>query len=152
MVISVKHCCIKILAVLLALALLVSVVPIAIAEDVQTTIRIVHTNDMHGYCKETGRGQIGFSALKEIIRQENADLVLDIGDTFHGQAFATVECGQSIADMLDEIGYDAMTLGNHDWTYPAAHLKELDQNGNFAILAANVVKENGEAYFDTRIW
>ena len=99
------------------------------AEDAQTTIRIVHTNDLHGYYKTTDRS-IGFEALKAFIDQQDADLVLDAGDTFHGQAFATVEQGLGMAELMDAAGYDAVTPGNHDWSYGAERLKELDGEKN----------------------
>ncbi len=117
------------------------------AEEKKATIHIVHTNDMHGYYKSSG-DSIGFSALKQIIDDEGADLVLDAGDTFHGQSFATVEQGKSIAELMDEVGYDAMTPGNHDWSYGAQRVKELDEESNFAVLASNVVTENGSEYFE----
>lgn len=118
------------------------------AEEKTTEIHIVHTNDIHGYYKATSYGQIGFEALKTIAENENADLILDAGDTFHGQSFATLEEGQSIAELMDDIGYDAMTPGNHDWSYGADRLKELDAENSFYVLAANVVDANGDSYFD----
>lgn len=140
----------KICCVILATATIVSTTVLTTyADDVKdTTIHIVHTNDMHGYYTATNRGQIGFAALKKIIEQEDADLVLDIGDTFHGQSFATVEQGKSIAELMDEVGYDAMTPGNHDWSYGAERVKELDDESNFKVLAANVVTDEGKSYFD----
>lgn len=117
------------------------------AEEKKATIHIVHTNDIHGYYKSSG-SSIGFSALKQIIDDESADLVLDAGDTFHGQSFATVEQGKSIAELMDEVGYDAMTPGNHDWSYGAQRVKELDEESDFAVLASNVVTENGSEYFE----
>lgn len=140
-----KVCCIGLSAVTLTLGLSVS----ANAQtDKETEIHIVHTNDMHGYYKATSRGQIGFSALKKIIDNESADLVLDVGDTFHGQSFATVEEGKSIAELMDYVGYDVMTPGNHDWSYGASRVKQLDEESNFTVLAANVVDENNNSYFD----
>lgn len=136
----------KLLSLTLAGMLLVTAAPFAAAAtegESDTTIRIVHTNDIHGYYKSTDRGQIGFDGLKTVIDEQDADLVLDIGDTFHGQAFATVEEGMSIARLMDECGYDAMTPGNHDWTYTAERLKELEDQSSFKILAANVVNDDG---------
>lgn len=142
----------KLLSLTLAGMLLATAAPFAAAAtegESDTTIRIVHTNDIHGYYKSTDRGQIGFDGLKTVIDEQDADLVLDIGDTFHGQAFATVEEGMSIARLMDECGYDAMTPGNHDWTYTAERLKELEDQSSFKILAANVVNDDGSLYFDS---
>lgn len=117
------------------------------ANSSEATIRIVHTNDIHGYYTKTDRGQIGFSALKAAIDQQEADLILDVGDTFHGQAFATIEKGESIAELMDAVGYDAMTPGNHDWSYGKDQLKQLDEQHDFAILAGNVVNQDGNTPF-----
>lgn len=117
------------------------------ASSSEATIRIVHTNDIHGYYTKTDRGQIGFSALKAAIDQQGADLILDAGDTFHGQAFATIEKGESIAELMDAVGYDAMTPGNHDWSYGKDQLKQLDEQHDFAILAGNVVSQDGNTPF-----
>ncbi len=122
------------------------------AEEKSTEIHIVHTNDIHGYYKSTSGGQIGFDAVKTIADKENADLILDAGDTFHGQSFATVEEGKSIAELMDAVGYDAMTPGNHDWSYSADRLKELDRESSFPILASNVADANGNRYFDNNFY
>ncbi len=120
------------------------------ANSSEATIRIVHTNDIHGYYTKTDRGQIGFSALKAAIDQQQADLILDAGDSFHGQAFATIEKGESIAELMDAVGYDAMTPGNHDWSYGKDQLKQLDEQHDFAILAGNVVNQQEQTpFFDT---
>ena len=121
----------------------------AFAQEKTATIQIVHTNDIHGYYTETENGTLGFSVLKEIIDNEGADLVLDVGDSFHGQAFATIEQGRSIAQLMKAAGYDAVTPGNHDWSYGAEQLKELEEIGGFKILASNVVKSDGTEFFDS---
>ncbi len=126
--------------------------PASAAESISSecTIRIVHTNDVHGYYNESeDQGIIGFAKLKSLIDEKDADLILDVGDTFHGQAFATVEKGMSIAELMKETGYDAMTPGNHDWSYGAAQLSSLEDTAGFPILASNVITDSGEGFFET---
>lgn len=98
--------------------------------DNTVSIDIVHTNDMHGYAQYKADSRVGMEMLQSIIREENPDLILDAGDTFHGQVFATIEEGESIAELMDSIGYDAMTPGNHDWNYGKERLKETEKNGS----------------------
>ena len=136
----------------LALALAVCMaVPtqMAFAQTPSTTIQILHTNDIHGTAQTDEDGAIGFAKLKTLAKESGADLVLDVGDTFHGQTFATLTEGASIATLMGQVGYDAMTPGNHDWSYGAQQLKTLEETGGFPILAANVVDEGGEAFFET---
>lgn len=68
----------------------------AFAEDElsesKTEIQIVHTNDIHGYYTQTSRGAIGFAYLKALAQSEQTDLIVDVGDTYRGQAFAKGSC------------------------------------------------------------
>lgn len=143
----------KPISLVISVSLLATMCPMQIFAEEQTqeqdtTIQIVHTNDIHGYYTETKNGTLGFAVLKSIVDQEGADLVLDMGDTFHGQAFATINEGSSIAQLMKEVGYDAVTPGNHDWSYGAERLKELEKIGGFPILAANVTTLNGDDFFE----
>ncbi len=114
-----------------------------------TSIKVMHINDTHGtYKADAKSGAIGYSALSALASQEKPDIRLDAGDTFHGQAFATVTEGMSIAELLDALNFDATTPGNHDWNYGWQQLKNLDENMRTATLAANVVDESGKAVFD----
>lgn len=143
----------KPISLVISVSLLATMCPMQIFAEEQTqeqdtTIQIVHTNDIHGYYTETKNGTLGFAVLKSIVDLEGADLVLDMGDTFHGQAFATIDEGSSIAQLMKEVGYDAVTPGNHDWSYGAERLKELEKIGGFPILAANVTTLNGDDFFE----
>lgn len=64
------------------------------------TVTVMHTNDIHGYYSYKDGTCIGFSALKALVDEEDPDLLLDAGDTFHGQSFATVTQGTSIAELM----------------------------------------------------
>ena len=79
-----------------------------------TRLTIIHTNDTHARAVE-GEG-IGFAKISAVVREtrkENPNvLVLDAGDTLHGQAIATLSRGESIIRLMNEIGYAAMAPGN----------------------------------------
>lgn len=123
--------------------------------DLSAAIRltIVHTNDTHSRVKE-GDG-IGFAKISTIIKDiksENPNtLVLDAGDTLHGQTFATLTRGESIIRIMNEIGYDAMTPGNHDFNYGYERLLELNELADFPILTANITKEDGGSLLDAYV-
>ena len=136
------------LAVAFAAAALCGLPQIALAADAQPvgSIDILHVNDIHGRYEVDGVN--AFAAVKGLADAEGVALTLDAGDTFHGASFATVSQGDSIAQLLDAAGFDATTPGNHDWSYGADRLLELDASGSFSVLAANVVDaETGEPYF-----
>lgn len=120
-------------------------------------VTVMHTNDIHGnykysYNASKGTGTVGFDGLAVLYSaQSNApDLLLDAGDTFHGQSFATMSEGKSIAELMDTFyanGYDATTPGNHDWSYGADKLRTMTGYSTtttpFAMLCANATSTNG---------
>lgn len=143
-------------AVLLSVLLAVSpCMPVAAAEEAATKfcIKIVHTNDIHARVEENAKsGIIGLPKLKTLIDQytkgADMDLVVDSGDLFHGQSIATLVQGKSVAELVKACGYDAVTVGNHDWNYGKNRLKELASMAGVKMLTGNVVDESGKPFFD----
>ena len=125
------------------------------AKDAKTTkheIVILHTNDVHARVKADEREKaIGYGKIKtykdELVKEGKTVLMLDAGDTFHGTTFATISRGDSIIKLLNEVGYDYMVPGNHDFNYGYQRLVELTGKGNFKTLASNVVTEQGKRDF-----
>lgn len=112
-----------------------------------TTITILHTNDIHGRVLEGDFDGMGYGKITTLVkeaREANPNtLLLDAGDTFHGLPIATSVEGESIATIMNAIGYDAMAAGNHDFNYGQERLVELNEMTEFPIMAANVKKANG---------
>ena len=121
------------------------------------SVAVMHTNDIHGsykysYNASKGAGAVGFDGLAVLYSAQSSapDLLLDAGDTFHGQSFATMSEGKSIAELMDTFyadGYDATTPGNHDWSYGADKLRTMtgySPTGTpFAMLCANAKSTSG---------
>lgn len=134
---------------------------LALASDlpqaIYGTVTVMHTNDIHGsykysYNASKGTGTIGFDGLAVLYSAQNnaPDFLLDAGDTFHGQSFATMSEGKSIAELMDTFyanGYDATTPGNHDWSYGADKLRTMTGYSTtgtpFAMLCANAKSTSG---------
>ena len=122
-------------------------------QTINGTVTVMHTNDIHGSYKYSyNTGTVGFDGLAVLYSaQGNApDFLLDAGDTFHGQSFATMSEGKSIAELMDTFyadGYDATTPGNHDWSYGADKLRTMTgystTSSPFAMLCANATSSNG---------
>ena len=120
-------------------------------------VTVMHTNDIHGsykysYNASKGTGTVGFDGLAVLYSAQNnaPDFLLDAGDTFHGQSFATMSEGKSIAELMDTFyadGYDATTPGNHDWSYGADKLRTMTgystTSSPFAMLCANAKSTSG---------
>lgn len=134
---------------------------LALASDlpqaIYGTVTVMHTNDIHGsykysYNASKGTGTIGFDGLAVLYSAQNnaPDFLLDAGDTFHGQSFATMSEGKSIAELMNTFyanGYDATTPGNHDWSYGADKLRTMTGYSTtgtpFAMLCANAKSTSG---------
>lgn len=122
------------------------------AADNAVTITIVHTNDTHSRVKPDDRGNIGFAKMaakiKEIKAENPNTLVVDAGDTLHGQTIATISKGESIVKLMNMMGYDLMTPGNHDFNYGQERLLELKELMEFPLISANLIKEDGSTLLD----
>ncbi len=137
-------------AIILSLALLLGLLPAAVSAATETTTKItlLHTNDTHGRAEESDNDGMGFAKISTLFKQflaENPNtLLLDAGDTFHGTTFATLQRGESIVNVMNEVGYDAMAAGNHDFNYGYGRLLELEKMAEFPVLSANVKKQDGD--------
>lgn len=121
-------------------------------QDTTFDVRIVHTNDIHARVEEDDYNQvIGMDRLSGIaqtfVEGSDGSLILDSGDLFHGQSIATLVKGESVAKLVKACGYDAMTTGNHDWSYGKERLKELGRIADIKILSGNVVNADGTPFF-----
>ncbi|MDO4711836.1 MAG: 5'-nucleotidase C-terminal domain-containing protein [Peptostreptococcaceae bacterium] len=112
-------------------------------------LTIIHTNDVHAAVVDNGKSQIGFAKLGtyvEELRKKDEILVLDAGDMIQGLPIANLEKGKSIIPMANEIGYDAMAVGNHEFDFGTNVLFEIEKGFNFPMLANNVMK-GGKSVF-----
>ena len=126
--------------------------PDDISADSDFIIRIVHTNDIHARIEENESGGIiGAARLKTVkdsfIKDCDMSFTFDSGDIYHGLSIATVSQGESVTEVINAIGYDAITVGNHDWNYGQNRLPELVEKSGTVMLAGNVVKEDGKKFF-----
>ncbi len=119
----------------------------------EVNIKIVHTNDIHSRVEDDGSKVIGFPKLATYankVREEGNALILDAGDMIQGLPFGNLEKGHSIIDLANAVGYDAMTLGNHEFDFGTENLLEVIQKLNFPTIAANFSKD-GKTVLDTYI-
>ena len=143
----------KLLALALSLALLLSLaVPVCAAETTDSTTKdltghivILHTNDVHGGIA----GYAKLAAAKESYTASGAyTLLVDAGDYIQGDPTVSASQGKTAIELMNSTGYDAATVGNHEFDYGYANLKTISAQANFPILAANV-QYNGATAFDS---
>ena len=151
----------KFLSVLLAMAMVLSLTVTGFAiEDTATTRApevmteeatmagktvILHTNDVHGAIE----GYAYITALKADYEAKGAEVILvDAGDYSQGEVYVSDTKGLDAVEMMNVTGYDVVTLGNHEFDYGYAQLKENMTKADFKILCANVYGEDGTPIFD----
>ena len=117
--------------------------PLLMGNDKTTEIVIAHTNDVHGRVNDDSwSGTYGMATIKNLIdalkdQHDNVFLV-DAGDIFHGTTYATLEEGASVVEVMNQVGYDLMVPGNHDFDYGQDRLLELEEMANFPMITSNV--------------
>lgn len=120
---------------------------------------VLHTNDIHGQVlprratwldeepPPLAGGLPRLAAAVQRVRQEESSdvLVLDGGDWYQGTPEGMIDVGLSFVQGLSSIGYDAMSLGNHEFDHGLANvLRLLDEGGTTAVCANLYDPETGE--------
>lgn len=117
----------------------------AFAGDV-AKLTILHTNDTHsrvepfpGDSKFPGMGGVAKRAalVKKIRTEEKNVLLLDAGDIFQGTPYFNYYGGMLELELMSKVGYDAATIGNHDFDAGVDGLNKQLQHANFPFLSAN---------------
>lgn len=102
------------------------------------TLVIFHTSDTHGFFYPQNKIG-GFAALKNVINHEKKPfLLLDSGDFANGTAEAKFSRGAKAVQLMNAVGYSAVTIGNHEFDFKDAGITALIQESKFPILAANL--------------
>lgn len=119
-----------------------AVVTNASTSDNNDTVTVLHTNDVHGRMVEDERnGVIGDALLSGIVndtRSKGTTIVLDSGDSFQGLPISNSSKGEDMAAVMNAVGYDAMTVGNHEFDFGLDQLRRLSKQINFPIITSNV--------------
>jgi 5'-nucleotidase / UDP-sugar diphosphatase len=140
-------------------------------ETGSSTITILHTNDIHGrhrpfrvipgsatsqsgdpgqelhtFEREGEAG--GFATLATAVDRIRAErggdkvLLMDGGDTFSDDLLGNLTEGEANIRLMNQLGYQFMALGNHDFDYGIERTRQLDAIANFPMRAANVIDES----------
>ncbi len=116
-----------------------------LASDYQLTI--LHTNDQHSriepfdssYTRNPNQGGFARRAalIQKIRGEQNNVLLLDSGDTFQGTPYFNFFGGEIEFKLMSMMGYDASTMGNHDFDNGLAGFKKVKPNAKFPFLCSN---------------
>lgn len=110
-------------------------------------LTILHTNDTHSridpFPEDGGRnaGLGGAARRATLIRQIRSEaenvLLLDAGDSFQGTPYFNFYKGELDFKVMSAMGYDASTIGNHDFDAGLQGLHDVLPFANFPLITAN---------------
>ena len=121
--------------------------PLLLPSRGETLITILHTNDTHSQIDPVppndklypGKGGVARRAtlVKRVRRQNPNTLLIDAGDVFQGTPYFNFYKGEVEYKAMSAIGYDAGTLGNHEFDNGVDSLAAALKFANFDLLSAN---------------
>ena len=112
----------------------------------ETLITILHTNDMHSQIdplpandRYAGKGGIARrgTLVKRIRKEQPNTLLIDAGDCFQGTPYFNLYKGVVEYKTMSAVGYDVVTLGNHDFDNGIEGLAEAMKSATFEFVSAN---------------
>ena len=153
----------RVLAVLLAAAVMLAMMPAMAFADTTATapetaptapaksndIVILGTSDVH--CGiDQNIGYAGLAAYKKAMEEKyNYVALVDAGDAIQGDTIGTLSKGEYLVDIMNEVGYDVVVPGNHEFDYGMDQfLNVIVPKMKATYVSANFVK-NGKPVFDT---
>lgn len=118
----------------------------------EASVTILYTNDTHSHLDPLPSNARDFAGLGGIakrsslvnkIRAESRNVILlDAGDVFQGTPWFEVYGGKVSFQLMSEMGYDAMAIGNHEFDLGLEGFAEAARFANFPFLAANYYTRN----------
>ncbi|WP_179203859.1 MULTISPECIES: 5'-nucleotidase C-terminal domain-containing protein [Vagococcus] len=115
------------------------------------SVKIMHTNDMHGrmeYFEDKYSPSIGLGRVKTFKDNEKPTLLVDAGDAMQGLPISNYSKGADMVKAMNAVGYDAMTLGNHEFDFGLETALQYKKDLKFPIVSANVLYKDGTRPFD----
>ena len=121
--------------------------PSKAAKNKLTKITLLHTNDMHSHIdpfpdsdpKHPGLG--GFARINALVKRIRAEeentLLLDCGDIYQGTPYFNFYKGEAELKLMSQIGYDAGTIGNHEFDNGLVGISSQMGNMNFPFINSN---------------
>ena len=115
-------------------------------------VAIIHTNDTHGH-DLLDEESLGFAAVAQLKSDWEAKgyevLLFDVGDAAQGDNLVDRSKGDAAIEFMNKVGYNAMTLGNHEFDFGQDKITDYVAAATFPIVSANItVDATGERLVD----
>ncbi|MBR6700687.1 MAG: 5'-nucleotidase C-terminal domain-containing protein [Firmicutes bacterium] len=146
----------KLFAVVTVLVITLAMAVPSMAEN-DEEITVYYTNDIHSYIDnaiddETGLTYSKVAALK--VSTPGA-LLVDAGDHIQGTAYGDMDSGETIIDLMNATGYDAATLGNHEFDYGMEGCMAIIEAAEYPYISSNFRYEKngvkGDLFLDSYV-
>lgn len=120
-------------------------------------LKIYFTSDVHGYFYPTTYGDrevkpVGLFSSAAAFEKDDETLIIDGGDMLQGSAFAyycknVLKTPKYIAQMVNDCGYDYVTLGNHDFNYGQEYQAKYRELINAQVICQNICSSDGKTLY-----
>ena len=104
------------------------------------SLTILHTNDLHARLSPLEDRQGGFAYYAAAIRRERANctdcILLNAGDLVQGSPVSTIFHGLPVYEIANLFGFDAATLGNHEFDYGWMQVRKFIQTANYPMVTS----------------
>ena len=111
------------------------------SQSVMTTVDFYSINDLHGKLVD-GDDHPGVDELTTyFVNARMADdnvIILSAGDMWQGSAESNLTYGSMMTDWMNEVGFAAMVLGNHEFDWGEVYIEQNEASAQFPFLAINV--------------
>jgi len=119
----------------------------------------IFTNDIHGgidrseasfinpdFPPTLGGGAVAGRYILQKRREAEQNgwgfLLIDAGDFYQGTPMGTLSEGEAVVEYMNTVGYDVLTIGNHDFDNGWKNLKKLSEQAHFPFLASNLYRKS----------
>lgn len=142
----------KLIAILLVLPMLFGYFAFADGEAaeeaplLENDLYVLFTSDVHSGV-DTGWTYVGLDFVRDnLVAQGNNVILVDNGDSIQGEPLATMTTGSANIELMNTLGYEIATIGNHEFDYGMDRFLELAELAQFPYVSCNFL-HNGEPVF-----
>ncbi|MBE6550537.1 MAG: bifunctional metallophosphatase/5'-nucleotidase [Ruminococcaceae bacterium] len=106
-------------------------------DSLSNDIVILYTNDVHSYIDGTLSYDVISGIKKDLETKYKYVLLVDAGDHAQGTAYGSMDKGKTVVKLMNEAGYDAATLGNHEFDYGMQGCMDIINSAEYEYVSCN---------------
>ncbi len=119
-------------------------------------LAILHTNDWHSHFEplKNGKGGIGrrLTLIKQLRKQYPLSILVDAGDFFQGTPYFNFYKGALEIEAMNKMGYEVVTLGNHEFDYGIDNLATQLRKAKFTVVNTNYLIKHESLKYIVKPW